>query len=157
MVLALYSRTGRFAADLLRVLCMLGGVAGTGGVTAQGLDQLQPKEAHEERLAVNKAIQQCVSMIHEKTVKARVSIKGPCRKQSGEWAGVDKVGDGFRLRFSVSPADSSAGTLISAIQGDAVRVFCRADKQGAVTNFEDVKESIAESFSSTSLCWPPGD
>jgi hypothetical protein len=128
-----------------------------GGAQAQGLDQFQPKESAREREAVNLAIRQCVRLIQEKTVQARVSIKGPCRKESGEWSGVDRIDQGFKLRFSVTPAESSAGTLISAIQGDAVRVFCTADAQGAVTQFEDIKEGLRESFSSTGLCWPAGD
>lgn len=128
-----------------------------GSAQAQGLDQFQPKENAQQREAVNLAIRQCLRLIQEKTVQARVSIKGPCRKESGEWSGVEKIDNGFKLRFSVTPAESSAGTLISAIQGDAVRVFCTADAQGAVTQFEDLKEGIRESFSSTGLCWPAGD
>lgn len=98
-------------------------------------------------------------LIQQKTETARVSIKGPCRKEGGDWSGVERLenGGGFRLRFSVTPADSSAGTLLSALQGDAVRVFCSADTQGAITQFEDLKEGIRESFSSTGLCWPAGD
>lgn len=149
-----------FSRKWLKTIVRLGAVVlalGAGGLSAQGLDQFKPKEGRDERLAVNQAIRQCVRLIHEKTVQSRVSIKGPCRKASGEWAGVEKLDTGFRLRFSITPADSSAGTLLSAIQGDAVRVFCSADAQGAVTQFEDVKEDIKESFSSTGLCWPAGD
>jgi hypothetical protein len=146
----------RVTATSLR-LCAISALFAAGAVSAQGLEKFQPKESPQERLVINSAIQQCVRMIQQKTVQARVSIKGPCRKESGEWSGVDKSDAGFKLRFSVTPAESSAGTLISALQGDAVRVFCTADAQGAVTQFEDVKEGIRESFSSTGLCWPAGD
>jgi hypothetical protein len=148
-----FKHTDRIAAAWWISLAMLF----SGGAQAQGLDQFQPKESAREREAVNLAIRQCVRLIQEKTVQARVSIKGPCRKESGEWSGVERIDHGFKLRFSVTPAESSAGTLISAIQGDAVRVFCTADAQGAVTQFEDIKEGIRESFSSTGLCWPAGD
>ena len=145
--------TSRIAAGWWLAVAML--LAGS--APAQGLDQFQPKENARQREAVNLAIRQCVRLIQEKTVQARVSIKGPCRKDSGAWSGVEKIDNGFKLRFSVTPAESSAGTLISAIQGDAVRVFCTADAEGAVTQFEDLKEGIRESFSSTGLCWPAGD
>jgi hypothetical protein len=145
----------RLAAALL---CTAGLMAGN-VARAQGLEQFQQKGTGDERSAVNQAIRQCVRLIQQKTETARVSIKGPCRKDSGTWSGVERLenGGGFRLRFSVTPADSSAGTLLSAIQGDAVRVFCTADTQGAITQFEDLKEGIRESFSSTGLCWPAGD
>ena len=124
---------------------------------SQALGQFHQGEAREERLAVNRAIQQCTRMIQQKTAPARVSLLGPCRKPSGEWAGVDRLEPGYRLRFTVTPAGASAGAVVSALQGDAVRVFCTADAQGAVTQFEDVKEGLRESFSSTALCWPAGD
>ena len=52
---------------------------------SQALGQFHQGEAREERLAVNRAIQQCTRMIQQKTAPARVSLLGPCRKPSGEF------------------------------------------------------------------------
>ncbi|MDB5893372.1 MAG: hypothetical protein JWQ88_903 [Rhodoferax sp.] len=138
------------------VLAMAFGFAAAPSL-AQGLERFKASEPRDERLAINRAVRQCVRLLQEKTAPARVSVTGPCRKPSGDWAGVDRLEPGYRLRFSVTPAGASAGTLLSAIEGDSVRVFCTADAEGAVTQFEDVKEGLRESFSSASLCWPAGD
>jgi hypothetical protein len=141
----------------LLAILMSVGVIMAGHAQAQGLERFQPGEGRAERLAINRAVRQCIGLIHEKTAPARVSLKGPCRKPSREWSGVERLEPGYRLRFTVSPADSSAGTLLSAIQGEAVRVFCTADAEGQVTQFVDVNEGVRESFSSAALCWPAGD
>lgn len=128
-----------------------------GMAAAQTLEQLRPRTGREETNAVNSAIHQCVAMIKEKTGGGRISMVGPCHRGSREWTGLERTDDGFRLRFSITPSGTSSGTLISAIKGDAVRVFCTADAKGQVTNFEEVPEGLRESFNSNGLCWPAGD